>query len=305
MEYTNKIIGNHPLIRNIRRRIRAVAPTNLNVVIYGEAGTEKEIVARDIHAKSMRSQDTFISVNCYQLLEAHRRYITTVFNSARGGTLYLDSIEIFPLPAQRELYRLITNPKEPPLHSKRHKETGVRIIASAISDIVFRQQDFDPHLAGRVQQFSIYIPSIRERKTDIPLLFDYYLTMETGRRRYEEKPAVPERILRAISEYNWNGNITELKNTIEILLDLSSPIGIDPQKEALDADVLPFLALDDPMVFLEQYSYQEAVEKVDAYLIRRALEKTNWNQTRAAKSLNMTEGNIRRKIKKYRIIKPR
>jgi transcriptional regulator with PAS, ATPase and Fis domain len=129
--------------------------------------------------------------------------------------------------------------------------------------------------------------------------------METGRRRYEEKPAVPERILRAISEYNWNGNITELKNTIEILLDLSSPIGIDPQKEALDADVLPFLALDDPMVFLEQYSYQEAVEKVDAYLIRRALEKTNWNQTRAAKSLNMTEGNIRRKIKKYRIIKPR
>ena len=292
------LIGNHPLMRKVRRRIRAAAPTNLNIVIYGEAGTEKETAAWEMHKKSMRHPDRFISVNCYQLLEANKRYIASLFTSARGGTLFLNSIELLPLIIQRELYRLLTNSKEPPLYSRKHKESGVRIIAGAESDASLRRQEHDANFISRIQQFSIYIPPLRDRKSDFPLLFDYYFTVEMEKRGYEDKPAVTEYVLQALARHDWNGNIIELRNTIEILVDLSS-------KEALDADVIPFIVPEDPMAFLENYFYQEALEKADAYLIRRALEKADWNQTRAAKELQMTEGNIRRKMKKYRIVKPR
>ena len=294
-----KIIGNHPEIRNVRRRIRRVAPTDLNVLIYGEAGTEKDLAAMEIHRKSLRSANAFIFLNCDLLHEkgepAADNFLQTMYGKASGGTLYLESVEDMPVYSQKLLYRLLTPRQKPVARYRTDKPLGIRIIASSGHNIS-ESEDFNKKLMILLTRYVIAIVPLRKRKSDLPLLFDYYYSLEADRNGFKEKPAVPDEVINSILAYEWWGNTEELRNTVTALLEMSS-------KETLTTEALPFVIRDNPLAHLENLDYHEALALVDEHLIRKALEQTGWNQTQAARALGMTEGNIRLKIKKYGIRK--
>jgi len=295
-----KIIGNHPEIRNVRRRIRRVAPQDLNVIIYGEAGTEKELVAREIHLKSLRDPDIFEALDCCELIEpdpdAAEEILQQTFTNAQEGTLFLDNIDVMPPAIQQKLYYMLTARKKPVIPAPVQKPRGVRIIAATTDYDYEEHNGFNKHLALLINRYAITVAPVRKRKSDIPLLFDYYYTLAAEKHGYKEKPAVSDEIFQSILTYEWKGNLEEMKNTINALLDMSP-------KDELSPEALPFIIPENPMKFLEHFDYHTALAKVEEYLIRRALEHSGWNQTRAAQFLNMSEGNIRLKIKKYAIKK--
>ena len=295
-----KIVGNHPEIRNVRRRIRRVAPLDLNVIIYGEAGTEKELVAREIHLKSLRESKAFEALDCHVLIEPDNdtgeEILHQTFANAQGGTLFLDNIEVMPPAVQQKLYRMLTARKKPIIQAPAQKQRGVRIIAATTDSDYEKHTGFNKHLALLINRYAITVAPLRKRKSDIPLLFDYYYTLAAEKRGYKEKPAVSDEIFQSILTYEWKGNLEEMKNTIDALLNMSP-------KDELSPEALPFIIPENPMKFLENFDYHTALAIVEEYLIRRSLERSGWNQTRAAELLNMSEGNIRIKIKKYGIKK--
>jgi len=294
-----KIIGNHPEIRNVRRRIRRVAPTDLNVLICGEAGTEKELAARELHRKSLRVSNAFILLDCDLLQEKNKinadNLLQTMYGKAAGGTLYLDMVEDMPPDSQKLLYRLLTSKKKPVARYRTNIPFGVRIISSSEHNIG-ESETFNKRLSILITGYVIMIAPLRKRKSDLPLLFDHYYSLESERRGLKEKPAVPDEVINSILAYEWRGNTEELRNSIAALLEMSS-------NETLSAEALPFVIKDNPFAYLESLDYHEAITVVDEHLIINALKQTGWNQTQASRILGMTEGNIRLKIKKYSIRK--
>ncbi|MFC1729279.1 sigma 54-interacting transcriptional regulator [candidate division KSB1 bacterium] len=297
LDGTYKIVGNHPEIRNVRRRIRRVALHNRNVLITGEPGTEKELIAREIHRKSLRKPDVFEIIDCYDLngqtaQKAQEKLVDSCLKS-RSGTLYIDNIHLLSRENQIELCRLIGS-----LRGNRHNgfnhKTSIRVISAAHDAGLVSDSSFDKQLFVIISEYVINIPPLRFRKGDIPLIFDYYYSVLVEQRGYKEAPAVPDDIMESIIKHEWRGNVQELVKSIETLLDMSP-------KNELTPEALPFVARKNPMAFLDQFDYHAAMNKVDEYKIRSALEKFGWNQTRAAAYLNMTEGNIRLKMKKYSI----
>ncbi|MFC1513869.1 sigma-54-dependent transcriptional regulator [candidate division KSB1 bacterium] len=300
MEIEEKVIGNHPLIRDVKRRIKRVAPTDLNVIIYGEAGTEKEITARSIHGKSLRSEGPFQSIDCNNFSDRNKRktedFFLDILRGAQKGTIYFDNIHILPGFLQKHLYRILSSQKQQEIITLR-KPVGIRIISSLTKIDEFSENSgFNKQLINLLNQFTITIPPICDRKSDLPLLFDHYLSRAAEIRDLPEKPPVDDNLLTAIMDYNWPGNITEIRNTVSILLDL-------PDKNGMSENGLPFPVENNKLRFLEKHEYHEALGLVDKYLVTSALKKAGWNQTQAAKHLNMTEGNIRLKMKKYGIKK--
>jgi DNA-binding NtrC family response regulator len=294
-----KIIGNHPLVRNVRRRIRRVAPTHLHVTIYGEQGTEKEIIAQDIHRKSLRKQDVFIDLDCSHLKgeeSVSEEQFQNVFNSAWEGTLFLKNIEKLPSPRQIQLFNLLTVTKRVYEFSTQQKPQGVRIITETDNRDLRSQDTFNSHLFSQINQYEIELAPVRERKSDIPLLFDYYLSKTSERLGMDDIPSVSDELFRSIIEYNWSGNTSEIRMVIESMLEMS------PNDE-LSTEVFPYIIPQDPLSFLDTMDYHSVFARVDEYLIRKALKDSGWNQTRAARHLNMTEGTIRLKIKKYGILR--
>jgi len=295
-----KIIGNHPEIRNVRRRIRRVAPRDMNVCISGEPGTEKELTAYEIHRKSLRSKDTFESLDCHMLahpdIKEARRIFVDHFVKSRGGTLFLNNIEAAPEPLQNDIYRIISENMDAYSGMTDARTQTVRIIAGTSEMSCNSNPSIFRQLAIVLSEYMISIPPLRKRKNDIYLLFDHHLSKIAGERGYNEPPAVPESIMNAIIKYDWPGNTKELVRTVESLLEMSP-------RNRLNPEALPFIEAPDPFAFLLGYDYNTALNKVDEYLVRSALNRSNWNQSNAARMLNMTEGNIRLKLKKYNIRK--
>jgi len=294
----NKIIGNHPEIRNIRRRIRRAALQNRAVLIIGEAGTEKDIIAWEIHRRSRRNAGIFVVLDCYQLhdpdVSAARFLFRDSLEKARGGTVFLDNIEVMPAAFQDDFYRLLTAKRRAP-HGK--LPLDVRVISASAGRLNVRGRSFNPHLALLLSQYMITIVPVRRRKSDLPLLFEHFYKHAAEERGYKEPPAVPETVFRSVMAYDWRGNLAELRNTVDALLEMSP-------SDVLIPDALPFEVPADPMAFLEELEYREAIKAVDEYLVRQALKRFAGNQSRAARHLGMTEGNIRLKMKKYAIAKP-
>jgi len=191
----HKIVGNNPKIRNVRRRIRSVAAHNLNVVIIGEAGTEKDLVSREIHRKSLRKPDIYETLDCHELIfpnhTAAREKLIDVLIAARGGTLFIDNIEKMPEHIQNELYRLTT---------ETNKQTGiktfdVRIISGTCNTEFPLRISINSSLLLHICEYEIRIPPLRERSGDIPLLFDYYYSLFCSQRGYSEPPAISDGLI--------------------------------------------------------------------------------------------------------------
>lgn len=233
-----EMIGKSPAIKQIKATIEKVAPTDAKVLITGENGSGKELVARWIHYKSNRAQAPLIEVNCAaipsELIESelfgHEKGSFTSaikqrigkFEQANGGTLFLDEIGDMSLSAQAKVLRTLQDGKITRVGGDKEIAVDVRIIAATNKDLMkeVEEKNFRLDLYHRLSVIIIHVPSLNERREDIPLLIEHFLT-EIAQDYGQPKKEIEPDALKALVEYNWTGNIRELRNVIERLIILS------------------------------------------------------------------------------------
>jgi formate hydrogenlyase transcriptional activator len=227
-----QIIGNSASLRRVLKGVGTVAPTDSTVLIYGETGTGKELIARAIHDSSPRSSKPFVKLNCAAiptgLLESelfgHEKGAFTGaiaqrigrFEVANSGTIFLDEIGEIPLELQTKLLRVLQEREFERLGSSRTLRTGARLIAATNRDldVMVSEQKFRSDLFFRLNVFPVHVPPLREREGDIPLLVRHF-TQQFSRRMKKVMETIPSVTMDALCRYHWPGNIRELQNVIE------------------------------------------------------------------------------------------
>lgn len=246
-----EMIGESPALEEIKMMIEKVAPTDARVLITGPNGSGKELVARQIHEKSNRSRLDFVEVNCAAIppdlieseLFGHEKGAFTSaikqrigkFEQAEGGTLFLDEIGDMTLAAQAKVLRALQENKITRVGAEKDVSVNVRVLAATNKDLrkEIAENKFREDLYHRLSVIVIKVPSLNERITDIPLLVNKFLediALETGSKKKE----IEEAALQSLSEYNWTGNIRELRNVVERLIIMSDNM-------IMDADVKKYL----------------------------------------------------------------
>jgi sigma-54 specific flagellar transcriptional regulator A len=242
------VIAGDPLMLKLRELIRRAAPTDATVLITGETGTGKELVARTLHELSHRSEKPFVPINCaaipHDLLESelfgHARGAFTgaiaprpgLFQLAKGGTLLLDEVAEMPLSLQAKLLRVLQEKELRPLGADHSVPVDVRVIASTNKDIEVEvaKGSFRQDLFYRLQVIPIVVPPLRARRSDIPLLARHFL--KKTNRRYGVSVEISTEAMVHLWEYDWPGNVRQLENMVEQLVILSN-------KDRIDIEDLP------------------------------------------------------------------
>ncbi len=317
-EPLNRFVGKCKSIQRIKSFLPTIAETHCNVLIVGETGTGKELLARIIHQLSPRSKGPFIILDCTTLQETifesevfgyEKGAFTGAVGSkkglvelADGGTLFIDEIGELPLPLQKKFLRFIQEKTFMRVGGTKLLKADVRIIAATNRDLEreVRAGNFRSDLYFRLNTLILEIPPLRERKEDLPLLVEHFVkdkSLELGR----DFKGMSKGFMEALLRYNWPGNVRELINVIERTLILS-PSGF------LTEEVLPENILreeDLPLSYGEMREINKAInlKEFERELVLQALEKNNWNQTRAAEYLGISRKQLINKMKKYELIK--
>nr|WP_294790069.1 sigma-54 dependent transcriptional regulator [uncultured Mucilaginibacter sp.] len=301
------IVGNSRVIQSAIELARKVAPTDTTVLLLGETGTGKEVFARAIHYNSNRKQGNFVAINCSafsrELLESelfgYRAGAFTgalkdkkgLFEEAHGGTLFLDEIGEIPIDLQAKLLRVLEAGEFFKLGDSKTYHTNVRIIAATNRDL--RSEIENGHFRGdlfyRLSVFSISLPSLNDRREDIPLLAEYYLKEYAGKMNRKLSGIDPV-MLQQLGKYNWRGNIRELKNLIERAVIVS-------EDDVLTADTLPMDLYGEHNTAMTVFDMAE----VEKNHIRKMLVYTKGNKTEAAKLMNIGITTLYRKIEEYQL----
>lgn len=298
-----EMIGSSPRMIEIYKTLSKVAPTDATVLIEGETGTGKELIARMIHTNSKRAQQAFVPVDCGaiapSLLESELfgtlkgaytgadRDRMGVFEAASNGTVFLDEIGDIELGFQLKLLRFLQEREIRPLGSSRAKKVDVRVIAATNKDVqkLVDEGKFREDLWYRLNVVRITVPPLCERATDIPLLVHYFL------KRYNERYKLDTRLtdsgLKAMEEYSWPGNIRQLQHMMERLTILAPGGRID------DAAVRQSI---DQMDSRDHAS--DSLADTEAEQIRRVMAATNGNKSRAAKVLGIERKTLYRKLER-------
>ena len=325
------LIGNSNAIERINLMIDQVADTNASVLIVGDPGTGKEVIARNIHAQSARSNKPFVPINCgassAEMLEAELFGHATEsmagatgprqgrFELAEGGILFLDEIGDMPISVQIKLLRVLQERHYEKVGSNQSIRTDVRVIAAThhrLEELIAASR-FREDLYYRLNVFPIEVPPLRERKSDIPLLIEELIT----RIEYENRGSVrlSKRATTMLQRYDWPGNVRELANLVERLA-IQFPHGVVDSKdlparyqradataaELQAADSRPDQApieirhLPNDGIDMKQY-----LTKIEISLIEQALSKTNNVVSRAASMLHMRRTTLVEKMRKYEI----
>ena len=335
---SDEMVGESAAISHLRSQIDRVAGSRLGVLISGENGTGKQLVANAIHQQSRRAAKTFIPLNCAALpdelieseLFGHERGAFTGADSRRqgrfeladGGTLFLDEIGDMSLKAQAKVLRVIETGEVERLGGNQIRIVDVRIIAATNKNLSqeIENGQFRRDLFYRLNVVPIKVPPLRERTEDIPLLVQYFaerLQLNMG----STPKAIDPGAYAVFQSYNWPGNIRELKNIVERLLimvsrdvvmapDVAEALSLIPQlssssqltDEALDPGALqsvPSVALYKPGTALSQM-----MNTAEAQCILAALEEFNWNIRRTAEALAVERSNLYKKMNKYGISRP-
>jgi two-component system response regulator AtoC len=302
------------------RTVRKIAEFKTTVLIDGESGTGKELIARAIHRLSPRSGGPFIAVNCGAipdtLLESelfgHRKGAFTdanrdrkgLFEEASNGTLFLDEIGELPIGLQVKLLRVLQEGEVRRLGDSQDIKVDVRVVAATARDLSAEvgRGAFREDLFYRLNVFALHLPALRERREDIPLLIDHFLAHMNARMGLAVTGISPE-AMRVLIEYDWPGNVRELENSIEraIVLCEGSQIEVDTLPERLRRTSAAKTAtpLGEPED--DDLSIKRASRRSEEALIRRALQKTRGNRTRAAELLEISHRALLYKIKEYGI----
>ncbi len=314
-----RLLGRSPVMQQLRDMIGRVARSQAPVHIFGESGTGKELVARLIHESGARADGPFVPVNCgaipTELMESelfgHKRGSFTgavadkkgLVQSAEGGTLFLDEVADLPLHMQVKLLRLVQEKTVRPVGESREESVDVRILSAThknLSDLVAEGR-FREDLFYRINVIEMRVPSLRERPEDIPVLADAILARLCRRMKLETSSISPE-AMEALQAYPFPGNVRELENVLERALTLSTGGVIAPEHVKLRAvgrTVTPEIAVAAPTN--GKAALGEQLEDIERDAIVKALEKTRYNKTAAAKLLGMTFRALRYRIKKLGI----
>ncbi len=310
------ILAKSSVMDELFRTIAKIAEFKTTVLITGESGVGKELVARAIHARSVRKQAPFIAINCgaipENLLESelfgHRKGAFTdattdrrgLFEEASGGTLFLDEMGELPLALQVKLLRVLQDETIRRLGDSRDVRVDVRIIAATHRDLVAETKAgrFREDLFYRINVLPLHIPPLRERREDIPLLLEHFIERNNARLGTSTRGLSPD-ARKLLLEYPWPGNVRELENTIERAMVLS-------EGDMLQATDLPERlrqAFDPVQMQLQtgELSIKKTTAAIEEILIRRALQKTSGNRTRAAEVLEISHRALLYKIKDYNI----
>jgi two-component system nitrogen regulation response regulator NtrX len=304
------IIGESPAIERMRDQIRRIAPSSGRVLVTGENGAGKELVAGALHALSKRSAGPFVKLNCAaipkDLLESelfgHERGAFTGavqtkkgrLELADGGTLFLDEIGDLALEAQSKLLRAIETGELERVGGTRTARVDVRLVAATNRDLseAVKSGDFREDLYFRLNVLPIAVPPLRERRTDVARLAAHFLSQFAAA---EDKPCprLADEARQLLEDYHWPGNVRELRNLMERAVVLVDGEIIEA------ADLLPWLEAQPEES--EDAGLKGKVARSEIDGIRRALETADWNVTQAAAGLGIDRTNLHRKMRKYGI----
>ncbi len=304
------MVGKSPSMLVVQRQMEKVAPSRASVLLLGESGTGKTLVAKILHELSTRAGAPFVKINCASLPENLLEselfgYEKGAFSGAvkakpgrveqaDGGSVFLDEVGELSLPLQAKLLRFLQEKEFERLGSTRTRKVDVRVLAATNKDLASSVVDgsFREDLYYRLNVFPIHVPPLRERKEDIPDLLHHFLdkiSQEYGRRIGISKAAMS-----LLSKYDWPGNVREIENLIERMVIMAD-------NDEIDAGLLP--------AFLSRQKDDEKngpksealsrIEEMERKEVLAALERNAWNQTRTARELGITPRQIGYRVKKF------
>ncbi len=309
LEKRGEIITENQEMRKLNDLTNQVARTNASVLITGETGTGKELVARAIHHRSLRKAKLFVKLNCAALAEGvleselfgHERGAFTDayhqkrgrFEVADGGTLFLDEIGDISPAIQVKLLRVLQEGEFERVGGEETIRVDVRIIAATNQNLAeaIKEKRFREDLFYRLNVVSLDVPPLRERKEDVPLLARYFLKKyRTSRRQIED---ISQAALDYLVSYDWPGNVRELENAIERAVILAKNSFVQAEDLALSTHAL---AKDKGISFPSKSLWE-----VESYLIKSILEETDWNLQKTARILQISRTTLYSKINKHKI----
>ncbi|HEC07253.1 MAG TPA: sigma-54-dependent Fis family transcriptional regulator [Thiolapillus brandeum] len=309
-------IGNSPEFLAVQRSAKVVAATDVTVLITGETGTGKELLAKTIHRASKRNDTAFITLNCAALpdnlieseLFGYRkgaftgadRDHTGWVKKADGGTLFLDEIGELPLTVQAKLLRFLESGEFQPVGQAATEKVDARIIAATNQDLYGRVQagDFRADLYYRLHVVPLELPPLRERGNDIALLITE-LSEQLARKHQLDTPSYTPAAMNALQSYHWPGNVRELRNVCERLVILFSGKTID--KTNLPHEIRDNSLRKRPSDGFTLPDSGICLDELEASMIHQALDKARGNQSRAAKLLGVTRSTLIYRMKKFAI----
>jgi DNA-binding NtrC family response regulator len=310
------IISKNKKMKDIFVLIEKVASLDSTILITGESGTGKDLLAKAIHYRSNRKDKPFVSINCASIPESlleselfgYRRGAFTgavsnkngLFQEAKGGTLLLDEIAEMPLSLQAKLLRVIQDKKVRALGDTKEEQIDVRIITATNHNLLKEVEDgrFREDLYYRINVINIEVPSLRERRNDIPVLSKHFLDIyneKTGKNITE----IDSELLELFYNYNWPGNVRELENIIErlVILEDSNRLTIKNLPRNFIKKTSTFNH--DEELDFNNFDFSKYLDDITKTIINKALQKTKWNKKKAAELLRISYRSFRYYFNKY------
>ena len=317
------LLGKSEKFIELLQSIDAAARCDVRILLEGESGTGKELVARAVHNLSSRSEEKFVAIDCGAIqpnlveseLFGHIKGAFTgaamdrkgLFEEANGGTLFMDEVNNLPVDMQAKLLRVLQDEEIRPVGSNLTRKVNVRIItasSSALHKLVYENK-FREDLYYRLNVYPIHVPPLKDRIEDIPLLAEHFLKKFSS----EQKKTIngfQEEVTDYLKKHHWAGNIRELENFIQRLVTLATK-----NQKIIDRKILPAEFQKELKKLKKDFqdnlptkSLSESLTDYEEELIRSTLKSCNWNQSKAARILNISEHDIRYKMKKLKIKKP-
>ncbi len=317
------LVGKGKKFVNLLRGIEAAARCDVRVVLEGQSGTGKELVARAIHKLSSRNQGPFVAIDCGaitpNLLESelfgHVRGAFTgasfdrkgLLEEAHRGTIFMDEIANMPIEMQSKFMRVLQEGEIKPVGSNKVRKIDVRIISASSTNLqkLVEKIKFREDLFYRLYVYPLVIPSLNERREDIPKLANHFLQI-FSRQQGKQIESLSAELFSFIQQRPWQGNIRELENFIERLVTLTPPEAETVTRKFLTPAILKELkksqAVQETLVYNK--TLEEMLADYEDQIIRKTLSDCNWNQSKAARVLSVSEQTVRYKIKKLGIARP-
>jgi two-component system, NtrC family, nitrogen regulation response regulator NtrX len=318
VEVRHQLVGESAGLKRVTDSIRRAAPTNATVLITGESGVGKELVARAIHRNSLRHRERFVQVNCAAIpddlieseLFGHEKGSFTgatekqigKFEQADKGTIFLDEVGDMSLKTQAKVLRVLQEGEVERLGSARTIKVDVRVLAATNKDLEeeIEKSSFREDLYFRLAVIPVYVPPLRERREDIPLLVRHFVDLFSRDNNFRPKKITPS-AMELLQRYRWKGNIRELRNAVERLIIMTASDVIDV------ADIPETIRVDTPVrTSGEQESvsagtlreHKEVSER--AFLVQK-LRETGWNISKTAELIDTPRSNLYKKLEQYNI----
>jgi two-component system C4-dicarboxylate transport response regulator DctD len=304
-----RIIGKTPAIKALKNTIKQLADTAADILLLGETGTGKELIARSLHEHSQRRDKNFVAVNCGAIPEnlieselfGHEKGAFTgaearrigKFEYANQGSVFLDEVESMPLPAQVRLLRVLQERSLERIGSNENIELDIRIIAASKVDLraAAERGEFREDLYYRLNVVTLELPPLRERREDIPLLFQHFLLVAAA--RYGKvAPALPGNINQKLMAFNWPGNVRELRNAAERFVLLGDECSLQIDENAIISPCIPM-------------TLPEHVEAFERAMIERALSESGGVIKKTMEDLGLPRKTLYDKMQKYGLDKRR